>query len=164
MLATRRGSLTLLLLCAVQFIDIADSSIMNVAPPSIQRDLGFRYRAGLAIFSAIATSRTSALLAARASRAEALTAGFHQALLACAIFLLAAAGIALRANNIRGESAAQPDHLPASHAPMPAPERADQTRPAPAPAPHPHPRRHRHDDRGHPTAARADPALTKGVT
>ena len=40
-LATRRGRLTLLLLCAVQFLDVADSSIMNVALPSIRRDLGF---------------------------------------------------------------------------------------------------------------------------
>ncbi len=40
-LATRRGGLTLLLLCAVQFLDVADSSIMNVALPSIRRDLGF---------------------------------------------------------------------------------------------------------------------------
>jgi EmrB/QacA subfamily drug resistance transporter len=40
-LATRRGVLTLLLLCAVQFLDIVDSSIMNVALPSIRRDLGF---------------------------------------------------------------------------------------------------------------------------
>ena len=39
-LATRRGKL-LLLLCAVQFLDVADSSIMNVALPSICRDLGF---------------------------------------------------------------------------------------------------------------------------
>jgi MFS family permease len=38
-LATRRGRL--LLLCAVQFLDVADSSIMNVALPSIRRDLGF---------------------------------------------------------------------------------------------------------------------------
>ena len=40
-LATRRGQLILLLLCAVQFLDILDSSIVNVALPSIQRDLGF---------------------------------------------------------------------------------------------------------------------------
>jgi MFS family permease len=40
-LATRRGQLTLLLLCAVQFLDVVDSSIMNVALPSIRRDLGF---------------------------------------------------------------------------------------------------------------------------
>ena len=41
LLATRRGRLLLLLLCAVQFLDVADSSIMNVALPSIRRDLGF---------------------------------------------------------------------------------------------------------------------------
>jgi EmrB/QacA subfamily drug resistance transporter len=40
-LATRRGRLTLLLLCAVQFMDVADSSIMNVALPSIRRGMGF---------------------------------------------------------------------------------------------------------------------------
>ena len=40
-LSTRRGVLTLLLLCTVQFIDIVDSSIMNVALPSIRTDLGF---------------------------------------------------------------------------------------------------------------------------
>ena len=41
LLATRRGVLVLVLLCAVQFLDIVDSSIMNVALPSIRRDLGF---------------------------------------------------------------------------------------------------------------------------
>ena len=40
-LRSRRGALVLLLLCAVQFLDILDSSIMNVALPSIQRDLHF---------------------------------------------------------------------------------------------------------------------------
>jgi EmrB/QacA subfamily drug resistance transporter len=40
-LSTRRGMFTLLLLCAVQFMDIVDSSIMNVALPSIRADLGF---------------------------------------------------------------------------------------------------------------------------
>ena len=40
-LDTRRGMLTLVLLCAVQFLDIVDSSIMNVALPSIRQDLGF---------------------------------------------------------------------------------------------------------------------------
>jgi len=80
---------------------------------------------GLAIFSAIATARTSALLTAGAPRAGALTAGFQRALLACAIFLLAAAVIALRATNTRSEPAAQPDHLPASHDRIPAPELTD---------------------------------------
>jgi EmrB/QacA subfamily drug resistance transporter len=35
------GAITLVLLCAVQFLDIADSAIVNVALPSIQRSLNF---------------------------------------------------------------------------------------------------------------------------
>ncbi len=61
---------------------------------------------GLAIFSAIATARTTALLSANATPHQALTAGFHRALLAAAVFLLVAAVIALRASNTRGEPAA----------------------------------------------------------
>jgi EmrB/QacA subfamily drug resistance transporter len=41
MLSTRRGVQLLALLCTVQFLDIIDSSIMNVALPSIRNDLGF---------------------------------------------------------------------------------------------------------------------------
>jgi EmrB/QacA subfamily drug resistance transporter len=67
---------------------------------------------GLAIFSAIATSRTNDLLHAHATRPEALTSGFHDALLAASIFLLAAAVIALRATNTRGaEPAGAPEAL-----------------------------------------------------
>src|SRR5580704_14969510 len=40
-LRSRLGALTLLLLCAVQLLDIVDASIVNVALPSIQRDLNF---------------------------------------------------------------------------------------------------------------------------
>src|SRR5689334_5127043 len=40
-LRTRRGALTLLLLCSIQFLDVVDSSITNVAFPSIQRALHF---------------------------------------------------------------------------------------------------------------------------
>ena len=40
-LRSRLGVLTLVLLCAVQFLDIADSAIVNVALPSIQRSLQF---------------------------------------------------------------------------------------------------------------------------
>jgi EmrB/QacA subfamily drug resistance transporter len=58
---------------------------------------------GLAIFTAIATSRTHDQLAAHTPPAEALTAGFQRALLASSIFLAAAAVIALRATNTRGE-------------------------------------------------------------
>jgi EmrB/QacA subfamily drug resistance transporter len=38
---SRLGAITLALLCAVQFLDIADSAIVNVALPSIQHSLGF---------------------------------------------------------------------------------------------------------------------------
>jgi EmrB/QacA subfamily drug resistance transporter len=40
-LRTRLGLLTLLLLCGVQFLDVVDSSITNVAFPSIERALHF---------------------------------------------------------------------------------------------------------------------------
>ncbi|MGF7236831.1 MAG: MFS transporter [Frankia sp.] len=68
---------------------------------------------GLAIFSAVATSRTNHLLAAHASRPDALTSGFRHALLACSLFLLAAAVIALRATKTRGEAASTPVTEPA---------------------------------------------------
>jgi EmrB/QacA subfamily drug resistance transporter len=58
---------------------------------------------GVAIFSAIATSQTREKLAGHATPAEALTSGFQRALLAAAIFLAAAAVIALRSPNTRGE-------------------------------------------------------------
>jgi EmrB/QacA subfamily drug resistance transporter len=58
---------------------------------------------GLAIFSAIATSRTDDLIAGHTPPAEALTSGFQRALLASAICLAAAAVIALRTENTRGE-------------------------------------------------------------
>jgi EmrB/QacA subfamily drug resistance transporter len=66
---------------------------------------------GLAIFSVIATTRTQHLLDAHATQPDALTAGFRRALVACSIFLVAAALIALRATNTRGERA--PDAAPA---------------------------------------------------
>lgn len=39
-LATRRGKSTLALLCTIAFLDFVDGSIVNVALPTIQRDLG----------------------------------------------------------------------------------------------------------------------------
>jgi hypothetical protein len=102
LLATRRGKLLLL---------------------SASQQLGTAL--GLAIFSAIATARTSALLAANAPPDAALTAGFHRALLACAVFLLAAAVIALRATNSRGEPVINPaDGTHAARDQVPAPEPA----------------------------------------
>jgi EmrB/QacA subfamily drug resistance transporter len=59
---------------------------------------------GLAIFTAVATSRTNDLLAAGAPASHALTAGFSRALLVGSIFILASAVIALRATNTRGET------------------------------------------------------------
>ncbi|MGI8880273.1 MAG: MFS transporter [Jatrophihabitans sp.] len=59
---------------------------------------------GLAVFSAIATARTNHLLASRTAMPEALTSGFHRALLASSVFLLAAAVLAVRVSNTRGES------------------------------------------------------------
>jgi MFS family permease len=77
---------------------------------------------GIAIFSAIATSRTQDLLAAGATQPEALTEGFQRALLACAIFVLAAAVIALRATNTRGEPVEPVAEAPPE--PVPEPEAA----------------------------------------
>jgi EmrB/QacA subfamily drug resistance transporter len=59
---------------------------------------------GLAIFSGIATSRTNHLLAAHVPAPDALTSGFHRALLASSILVLATAIIALRTSNTRGEA------------------------------------------------------------
>jgi EmrB/QacA subfamily drug resistance transporter len=72
---------------------------------------------GLAIFSAISTARIHDVLAAHASPQEAMTEGFGRALLVCALFLIAAAAIALRATNTRGEARTTPE-------PMPIPENA----------------------------------------
>src|SRR3954469_22830911 len=40
-LATRRGKLVLALLAAVAFLDFVDASIVNIALPSIRRELNF---------------------------------------------------------------------------------------------------------------------------
>src|SRR6201997_2403661 len=63
---------------------------------------------GIAIFSAISTSRAQHLLRAGATVHEALTTGFQRALLACAVAMVTAALIALRATNTRGELAESP--------------------------------------------------------
>ena len=73
---------------------------------------------GLAIFTAIATSRTHDLLAVHAPVAHALTAGFQRALLVGSILILASAVIGLRATNTRGE---EPQPGPAA---LPEPARA----------------------------------------
>jgi EmrB/QacA subfamily drug resistance transporter len=60
---------------------------------------------GLAIFTAVATSRTNDLLAAHTPLAHALTSGFQRALLVGSLFILASAVMGLRATNTRGEEA-----------------------------------------------------------
>ncbi|HEX4107274.1 MAG TPA: MFS transporter [Solirubrobacteraceae bacterium] len=67
---------------------------------------------GLAVYTALATSRTRHLLAAHAPALHALTAGFDRALLVGSVFILAAAIIGLRATNTRGEPAPEPDPRP----------------------------------------------------
>jgi hypothetical protein len=67
---------------------------------------------GVAIFTAVATSTAADRLADHASQAQALTAGFQDALLLAAIFLAAAAVIALRSPNTHGEQAAAPAPTP----------------------------------------------------
>jgi EmrB/QacA subfamily drug resistance transporter len=69
---------------------------------------------GLAIFSVVATTRTTHLLAHGVAEPAALTGGFHRALTACAVFIAAAALIALRATNTRGEPAAEAILQPAA--------------------------------------------------
>jgi predicted MFS family arabinose efflux permease len=64
---------------------------------------------GLAIFSAVATSRTNHLIASHTSLPQALTSGFQRALMVGSIFILASAFIALRATNTRGETAEEPE-------------------------------------------------------
>jgi EmrB/QacA subfamily drug resistance transporter len=63
---------------------------------------------GLAIASAVATSRTNDLLATHAPRSEALTSGFQRGLVVSAAFLLAAALVALRAANTRAAETPTP--------------------------------------------------------
>src|ERR687885_1204424 len=63
---------------------------------------------GLAIFSVIATTRTNHLISTNTPLSHALTSGFQRALVACSLFLVAAAAIALRATNTRGEPATTP--------------------------------------------------------
>ncbi|MFG2090610.1 MULTISPECIES: MFS transporter [unclassified Spirillospora] len=71
---------------------------------------------GLAVLSAVAASRTGDLLADRTPMPEALTSGFSRALLADAVFLVAAV-VALRAANTTGEA----EEVPLDTSPEPVP-------------------------------------------
>jgi hypothetical protein len=65
----------------------------------------------------IANTRTNDLLARHTPAPDALTAGFQRALTACAIFLGAAALIALKATNTKGAPASDAVPLDAVAAP-----------------------------------------------
>jgi EmrB/QacA subfamily drug resistance transporter len=77
---------------------------------------------GLAVLSALATGRSHHLLAGHEPVANALTSGFSRAFMVGGVFILAAAAIALRATNTRGEqeplvqeaASAPPDALAAA--------------------------------------------------
>jgi hypothetical protein len=85
---------------------------------------------GLAIFSAIATSRTTHLLTTGASIHTAATAGFDHALLAGAVFAAAAALISLRAANTHQDPMEADHRTPAHDA---SGTRAPAAEPTPAP-------------------------------
>jgi EmrB/QacA subfamily drug resistance transporter len=74
---------------------------------------------GLAIFSAISTARARHLLAADVPVHAALTSGFQRALLVSSLFLVAAAVLATKATNTRGEpDAIQPAEPDETAAPL----------------------------------------------
>jgi EmrB/QacA subfamily drug resistance transporter len=80
----------------------ADKAGLAAALLTASQELGGAL--GLAIFTAVSTSRTNHLLVAGAPAPHALTSGFQRALLLGSIFLLAAAVTGLRATNTRGET------------------------------------------------------------
>ncbi len=71
---------------------------------------------GLAIFTALAATRTTHLLAVHTAPDAALNSGLQRGLLAGSLFLLASAVIALRATNTRGEQTHSPSDAAAEPA------------------------------------------------
>ena len=84
----------------------ADKAGLAAALLSASQQLGGAR--GLAILTAVSTSRSNHLLATGAPASHALTSGFQRGLLVGSIFLVAAAVIALRATNTRGETVEAP--------------------------------------------------------
>ena len=82
-LATRRGKVVLVFLCAVAFLDFLDTSIVNVALPSIARDLHFSVQSLQWVLSGYVVTYGGFLLlggrARRPARAAADTGGGHRA-------------------------------------------------------------------------------------
>jgi EmrB/QacA subfamily drug resistance transporter len=73
---------------------------------------------GLAVFSAIATSRTNHLIHSGTAAPDALTSGFQRALVACSIALVVAALIALRTSSTRA-TPMPPAEVPSATDPAP---------------------------------------------
>jgi MFS family permease len=73
---------------------------------------------GLAIFSALATSRTTDLLAAGSDPRAAATGGYQRALLAGAVFTAAAALISVRTTSTRTDPLQPPDTQPQAAEPQ----------------------------------------------
>jgi MFS family permease len=103
-------------------------SIAGLAGAMINASTQVGQALGLAILSAVATARTSSLLAAHTAADAAVTAGFRRALFVGSIFLVATALVALRAANTRGEPTAEISGLVAVDAP---PRAADSRRAEP---------------------------------
>jgi predicted MFS family arabinose efflux permease len=81
----------------------------GLAAALITASFQFGSALGLAVFTGIATNRTTQLLAARTPAPQALTEGFQRGLLVSALCLVAAAAIALRASNTRGAPTPSPE-------------------------------------------------------
>jgi EmrB/QacA subfamily drug resistance transporter len=125
------GTLVLSLGIGFMFVGVATAANAGVRPDQAGLAAALLNSAqqiggalGLAVLSAIATSRTTHLLAAHAPVPVALTSGFGRALLAGSIALAASAVLALRIANTKGDPhapapepppvAADPAHLPAA--------------------------------------------------
>jgi EmrB/QacA subfamily drug resistance transporter len=125
------GTLVLSLGIGFMFVGVATAANAGVRPDQAGLAAALLNSAqqiggalGLAVLSAIATSRTTHLLAAHAPVPVALTSGFGRALLAGSIALAASAVLALRIANTKADPhapapepppvAADPAHLPAA--------------------------------------------------
>ena len=98
----------------------ADKAGLEAALVNTSQQLGAAL--GIAIFSAIATSRTNDLLAQHVPPDQALTSGFQRALLACSVFLLFAAAVASRATNTKGKEVGTEPEPSVQTGPQPASE------------------------------------------
>ena len=81
---------------------IVGAGVAGLAAAMINTSMWLGGALGIAVFSAVATSRTNDRLGNGASPSSALTSGFQVALLAAAISLAVAGVLALRSRNATG--------------------------------------------------------------